>query len=495
MSDHLGREVKKVSKSYGTAKVLNEVSFEVRPGEVVALLGENGAGKSTISSIIAGSVNHDSGTMTWKGQDYNPSSPGNAIQKGIGLIHQETRLLKELSVAENVFVGRMITKNGIVDFNKMNSLASEQLKRLGLEISPKQLVKNLKMSAQQQIEIAKALTLNSELLILDEPTSSLGESETNFLFDKIRQLKKEGVSFIYISHRLEEIEQIADKIIVLRDGNLVSSYDNANIAINKIVHDMVGRDVDRIFPTIENESTAETLRVENLNSIDGSFENINFSVNKGEIFGIAGLVGAGRTELVRAICGADMITSGKIFVDNNEINISSPQDAIKNGIVMVPEDRKSLGLLLEQSNSQNISIANFDVFLKSGWVSPEKIKNFSKKGIELMGVKGSVDQNANELSGGNQQKLLISKWISRKPKVLIFDEPTRGIDVGARHSIYQVMKQLSESGISIIVVSSDLEEVVGLSHRMLILSRGVQKNILTNSENISRVDIMKQATN
>lgn len=495
MSDHLGLEVKKVSKSYGIAKVLNEVSFEVRPGEVVALLGENGAGKSTISSIIAGSVNHDSGTMSWKGQDYNPSSPGNAIQKGIGLIHQETRLLKELSVAENVFVGRMITKNGIVDFNTMNFLASEQLKRLGLEISPKQLVKNLKMSAQQQIEIAKALTLNSELLILDEPTSSLGESETNFLFDKIRQLKKEGVSFIYISHRLEEIEQIADKIIVLRDGNLVSSYDNANIAINKIVHDMVGRDVDRIFPTIKNESVKETLRVENLNSIDGSFENINFSVNKGEIFGIAGLVGAGRTELVRAICGADMITSGKIFVDNNEINISSPQDAIKKGIVMVPEDRKSLGLLLEQSNSQNISIANFDVFLKSGWVSPEKIKNFSQKGIELMGVKGSVEQNANELSGGNQQKLLISKWISRKPKVLIFDEPTRGIDVGARHSIYQVMKQLSEDGISIIVVSSDLEEVVGLSHRMLILSRGVQKNILTNSENISRVEIMKQATN
>ena len=495
MSDHLGLEVKKVSKSYGTAKVLNEVSFEVRPGEVVALLGENGAGKSTISSIIAGSVNHDSGTMSWKGQDYNPSSPGNAIQKGIGLIHQETRLLKELSVAENVFVGRMITKNGIVDFNTMNFLASEQLKRLGLEISPKQLVKNLKMSAQQQIEIAKALTLNSELLILDEPTSSLGESETNFLFDKIRQLKKEGVSFIYISHRLEEIEQIADKIIVLRDGNLVSSYDNANIAINKIVHDMVGRDVDRIFPTIKNESVKETLRVENLNSIDGSFENINFSINKGEIFGIAGLVGAGRTELVRAICGADMITSGKIFVDNNEINISSPQDAIKKGIVMVPEDRKSLGLLLEQSNSQNISIANFDVFLKSGWVSPEKIKNFSQKGIELMGVKGSVEQNANELSGGNQQKLLISKWISRKPKVLIFDEPTRGIDVGARHSIYQVMKQLSEDGISIIVVSSDLEEVVGLSHRMLILSRGVQKNILTNSENISRVEIMKQATN
>ena len=495
MSDHLGLEVKKVSKSYGIAKVLNEVSFEVRPGEVVALLGENGAGKSTISSIIAGSVNHDSGTMSWKGQDYNPSSPGNAIQKGIGLIHQETRLLKELSVAENVFVGRMITKNGIVDFNTMNFLASEQLKRLGLEISPKQLVKNLKMSAQQQIEIAKALTLNSELLILDEPTSSLGESETNFLFDKIRQLKKEGVSFIYISHRLEEIEQIADKIIVLRDGNLVSSYDNANVAINKIVHDMVGRDVDRIFPTIKNESVKETLRVENLNSIDGSFENINFSVNKGEIFGIAGLVGAGRTELVRAICGADMITSGKIFVDNNEINISSPQDAIKKGIVMVPEDRKSLGLLLEQSNSQNISIANFDVFLKSGWVSPEKIKNFSQKGIELMGVKGSVDQNANELSGGNQQKLLISKWISRKPKVLIFDEPTRGIAVGARHSIYQVMKQLSEDGISIIVVSSDLEEVVGLSHRMLILSRGVQKNILTNSENISRVEIMKQATN
>ena len=495
MSDHQGLEVKKVSKSYGSAKVLNEVSFEVKPGEVVALLGENGAGKSTISSIIAGSVNHDSGSMTWKGEDYNPSSPGHAINKGIGLIHQETRLLKELSVAENVFVGRLITKKGVVDFKTMNSLASEQLKRLGLEISPNQLVKNLKMSAQQQIEIAKALTLNSELLILDEPTSSLGESETNFLFDKIRQLKKEGVSFIYISHRLEEIEKIADKIIVLRDGNLVSSYDNANIPINKIVHDMVGRDVDRIFPKIENNSEIETLRVENLNSFDGSFENINFSIKKGEIFGIAGLVGAGRTELVRAICGADTISSGKIFVENREISINSPQEAIKNGIVMVPEDRKSLGLLLNQSNSQNISIANFDIFLKTGWVSPKEIKQFSQKGIDLMGVKGNTEQNANELSGGNQQKLLISKWVSRNPKILIFDEPTRGIDVGARHSIYQVMKNLSEKGISIIVVSSDLEEVVGLSHKMLILSRGIQKNILINDESISRVEIMKQATN
>lgn len=495
MSDHLGLEVKKVSKSYGNAKVLNEVSFEVKSGEVVALLGENGAGKSTISSIIAGSVKHDSGSMFWKGKEYNPSSPGNAINNGIGLIHQETRLLKELSVAENVFVGRLLTKNGVVDFTTMNSLASEQLKRLGLEISPSQLVKNLKMSAQQQIEIAKALALNSELLILDEPTSSLGESETNFLFDKIRQLKKEGVSFIYISHRLEEIEQIADKIIVLRDGNLVSSYDNANVPINKIVHDMVGRDVDRIFPKIENNSETETLRVENLNSIDGSFENINFSIKKGEIFGIAGLVGAGRTELVRAICGADLLSSGKIFLDKKEISINSPQEAIKHGIVMVPEDRKSLGLLLDQSNSQNISIANFDVFLRSGWVQPSEIKNFAQRGIDLMGVKGNTEQNANELSGGNQQKLLISKWVSRNPKILIFDEPTRGIDVGARHSIYQVMKQLSENGISIIVVSSDLEEVIGLSHRMLILSRGIQKDIILNNDNISRVEIMKLATN
>ena len=232
-----------------------------------------------------------------------------------------------------------------------------------------------------------------------------------------------------------------------------------------------------------------------MDSIDGSFENINFSINKGEIFGIAGLVGAGRTELVIAICGADNISSGKIFVESKEISINSPQEAIRHGIVMVPEDRKSLGLLLEQSNSQNISIANFDVFLKSGWVQPNQIKSFAQKGIDLMGVKGSTDQNANELSGGNQQKLLISKWVSRNPKVLIFDEPTRGIDVGARHSIYQVMKQLSEKGISIIVVSSDLEEVIGLSHRMLILSRGVQKDIILNNENISRIEIMKQATN
>ena len=320
MSDNKGLIVKNISKTYGNTKVLNSVSFEVKPGEVVALLGENGAGKSTVSGIIAGSVTPDQGgEMEWKGKEYKPNSPGYAIQKGIGLIHQETRLLRELSVTENVFVGKLITKNGLVDFTTMNNIAKKQLNRLGLDISPNQLVRNLKMSAQQQIEIAKALCLDSELLIMDEPTSSLGETETNFLFDKIRQLKNEGVAFIYISHRLEEIEQIADKIIVFRDGNLITKYDNAKIAIDTIVNDMVGRDVDRIFPEINNDSSEEVLRVDNLNSFDGSFENINFEVKKGEIFGIAGLVGAGRTEIIRSICGADKLKSGNVFIEGKNI--------------------------------------------------------------------------------------------------------------------------------------------------------------------------------
>ena len=330
MSSNKGLIVKNISKTYGNTKVLNSVSFEVKPGEVVALLGENGAGKSTVSGIIAGSVTPDQGgEMEWKGEEYKPNSPGYAIQKGIGLIHQETRLLRELSVTENVFVGKLLTKNGLVDFTTMNNIAKKQLNRLGLDISPNQLVRNLKMSAQQQIEIAKALCLNSELLIMDEPTSSLGETETNFLFDKIRQLKNEGVAFIYISHRLEEIEQIADKIIVFRDGNLITKYDNAKIAIDTIVNDMVGRDVDRIFPEISNDSSKEVLKVDNLNSFDGSFENINFDVKKGEILGIAGLVGAGRTEIIRSICGADRLKSGNIYIEGENIKIHSPEDAIK----------------------------------------------------------------------------------------------------------------------------------------------------------------------
>ena len=495
MSDNRGLVVKNVSKTYGNTRVLNNVSFEVKPGEVVALLGENGAGKSTVSGIIAGSVTPDQGgEMEWKGEEYKPNSPGYAIQKGIGLIHQETRLLRELSVTENVFVGKLLTKNGLVDFTTMNNIAKKQLNRLGLDISPNQLVRNLKMSAQQQIEIAKALCLNSELLIMDEPTSSLGETETNFLFDKIRQLKNEGVAFIYISHRLEEIEQIADKIIVFRDGNLITKYDNAKIAIDTIVNDMVGRDVDRIFPEITNDSSKEVLKVDNLNSFDGSFENINFDLKKGEILGIAGLVGAGRTEIIRSICGADKLKSGNIFMEGKNIKVLSPEDAIKNGIVMVPEDRKSLGLLLDQSNTQNLTISNFDVFLKNGWVWPRLLKSFAIKAIKFMGVKGNESQNVHELSGGNQQKLLISKWISRQPKVLILDEPTRGIDVGARHAIYEIIKKIAENGLSIIIVSSDLEEVIGLSHRILVLSRGKQKKILDNI-NISRVEIMKMATN
>ncbi len=495
MSNNKGLIVENISKTYGNTKVLNSVSFEVKPGEVVALLGENGAGKSTVSGIIAGSVTPDQGgKMKWKNEEYKPSSPGYAIQKGIGLIHQETRLLKELSVTENVFVGKLITKNGLVDFKAMNNIAKKQLNRLGLDISPNQLVRDLKMSAQQQIEIAKALCLNSELLIMDEPTSSLGETETNFLFEKIKQLKSEGVAFIYISHRLEEIEKIADKIIVFRDGNLITKYDNAKISVDTIVNDMVGREVDRIFPKIKNDSLNQVLKADNLNSIDGSFENINFEIKKGEIFGIAGLVGAGRTEIIRSICGADKLKSGNIYIDGENIKINTPEDAIKNGIVMVPEDRKSLGLLLDQSNTQNLTISNFDVFLKNGWVWPKLLYSFASKAINFMGVKGNEFQNVNELSGGNQQKLLISKWISREPKVLILDEPTRGIDVGARHAIYEIIKKIAENGLSIIIVSSDLEEVIGLSHRILVLSRGKQKEIL-NNHNISRIEIMKMATN
>ncbi|RVD67610.1 sugar ABC transporter ATP-binding protein, partial [Mesorhizobium sp. M4A.F.Ca.ET.029.04.2.1] len=292
-------------KSYGPVQVLADASFEVRPGEVVALLGENGAGKSTVSNIIAGSTKPDAGTIIWRGKPYSPANPAAAIEAGVGMIHQELKLLPDLSVAENVYVGRLPMRGGRIDRATMNAKASAQLKRLGLDVSPERKVRTLRVAAQQQVEIAKALTLNAELLILDEPTAALGGEETELLFQQIRKLKAEGMSFIYISHRLDEIAQIADRVVVMRDGRIVARHERADIPVRTVVEQMVGRSVERMFPKLSPPRDETLLEVENLSSPDKSFNTVSFSVKSGEILGIAGLIGAGRTELVRAIAGAD----------------------------------------------------------------------------------------------------------------------------------------------------------------------------------------------
>ncbi|MET9524844.1 sugar ABC transporter ATP-binding protein [Streptomyces coeruleorubidus] len=477
---HEGLVVRGVSKRFGATQALDRIDLDVRPGEVVALLGENGAGKSTIGNIIAGTFPSDTGHMTWQGRPYEPKSPGDAITHGIGLIHQETRLLPDLSIAENVFLGRLLTRGGRIDRTEMNRRAEEQLHRLGLDISPTRLVGTLRVAAQQQVEIAKALTLNARLLILDEPTAALGGDETDHLFERIDALRKEGVSFIYVSHRLEEIARICDRIVVMRDGQRVATHATAQVPVSQLVEEMVGRSVERLFPDPGVPTEREVLRVEGLSN--PSFRDVSFSVRAGEVFGIAGIVGAGRTEVVRAIAGVDPVTEGKVSVDGRVLRLRGPRDAIEAGVALVPEDRKGQGAVLDLSIGDNVVLPSLGRVARQGWLTPQRVTEVATDAIKMMTVKGRAAQPVRTLSGGNQQKVVIAKWLERKPKVIILDEPTRGIDVGARAAIYEVIADLARSGMAVVVVSSDLDEVLGLSHRVLVLSRGRQQGILPAEE-------------
>ena len=482
---HAGLVLRGIGKTYPPVNVLRGVSLDVRPGEVLALLGENGAGKSTLSSLIAGSVAPDpGGRMWWQGEPYAPKAPSDALHAGIGLIHQEMRLLPELTIAENVFVGRLPMKAGRIDSAAMIERSQRQLRRLGLNVPATRKVGTLRVSAQQQVEIAKALTLDARLLILDEPTAALGDDETERLFEQIRRLKAEGVSFIYVSHRLAEIARIADRIVVLRDGEQVAQHESAQVPTAQLVREMVGRSVDRLFPPIAPpRADAEVaLAVRDLSAPDGSFKQISFEVRAGEVFGLAGIVGAGRTELVRAIAGVDPIASGELAIRGKTLRPKSPADAIRERLVLVPDDRKALGLVLTHTLAANIAYNNFDQVAPGGWLWPARAAGFAADLIRRLGVKGRPQHTAASLSGGNQQKVVIAKWIARDPRVIILDEPTRGIDVGARAAIYEVIAALAREGMAVVIVSSDLDEVLGLSHRVMVLARGESRGILAREE-------------
>jgi ribose transport system ATP-binding protein len=485
--------LRNISKSFGPIEVLHRVDLDVHAGEVVALLGENGAGKSTLSNIMSGAVLPSSGKMTWLGAPYAPATPKEAIEAGVGMIQQELLLLPQLSIAENMFVGRYPTRAGRVDRGEMRRRARQVLDRLGLQLAPNRLVEGLSTASQQMIEIAKALTHDAKLLILDEPTAALGAEETQLLFRQIERLKSEGVGIVYISHRLEDIRQIADRIVVLRDGVRVEEFDTADLPVRTIVEAMVGRSMDHMFPPLPTPSDDIVLEVTGLTSRHGAFSDVTFGVRTGEIFGISGLVGAGRTELVRAIAGADPIGGGRVHLNGRDVTPRSPRDAIRNGIILVPEDRKLQGIVLKHSIQENIAYANFDSVTRSGWVSRAKVRSFAADNITKFGVKGRGHQKANEMSGGNQQKVVIAKWLACSPKVVLLDEPTRGIDVGARSSIYEIINGLAEAGVAVIVVSSDLEEVLGVSNRILVMAAGRQTGILDHSE-ANDVSIMELAT-
>lgn len=487
-----GLVLRGIRKSFGSNEVLRGIDLEVRPGEVVALIGENGAGKSTLSAIVSGAIRPSAGEMAWNGEPYAPSTPRTAIEAGIGMIHQEMRLLPDLTVAENVFVGRIPMRGGKVDRQLMNRLAGEQLARLGLNIPPDRPVSALKVAAQQQVEIAKALALQARLLILDEPTSALGAQETALLFRQIETLRRQGYSFLYISHRLEELAQLADRIVVLRDGELIATHDTASVPTRLLVEQMVGRSVDRMFPELPEPGREIALEVEGLSSSDGSFADVSFSVHKGEILGFAGLIGAGRTELVRALTGADPVKGG-IRIGGRSVLIAEPADSIRAGMVLVPEDRKLHGAILDHSVAENIALSNISRIAPRGWLSRSSVTNFARGYMTRLGVRGRPEQRMGSLSGGNQQKAIIAKWLAHGPKIFVLDEPTRGIDVGARAAIYQLIADLARAGMAVIVVSSDLDEVLGLAHRVAVMSRGRLRAVLPRGD-ATRVSVMELAT-
>ncbi|MGC3955935.1 MAG: sugar ABC transporter ATP-binding protein [Propionicimonas sp.] len=462
---------------------LDGVDLDIYPGEVVALLGENGAGKSTLAKIIAGVQPPTEGTMTWLGRPYQPSGPADAIGNGIGMIHQEMQLLPDLTVAENCFVGRWPMKGGRLDQKAMSEAARAKLAELGFERPMGTLVRQLSVAGQQQVEIARALLMDTKLLILDEPTAALGDDETEALFSCVRQLQREGVSFIYVSHRLAEIARIATRIVVLRDGEWVASHDRPDVPTDQLVAEMVGRSVERLFPPVEQPREQVVLSVRRMSAANGFVRDIDFEVHAGEVFGIAGLVGAGRTELVRAIAGADPSAQGEVRVADGPVPAHSVSAAVGRGLVMIPEDRKQQGVIVPMTIHDNLVLPNFDrVANSAGWVLPGRTRPFAQAAILELGVKGKAEWAVGNLSGGNQQKVVLGKWLARSPKVVVLDEPTRGIDVGARAAIYDVIAGLSKEGVAVIVVSSDLEEVLGLSHRVMVLSRGRNRGVLPREE-------------
>ncbi|MFV0426798.1 MAG: sugar ABC transporter ATP-binding protein [Beutenbergiaceae bacterium] len=481
MPNDIGIHIEGITKSYSGQVVVDSVDLTVAPGEVVCLLGENGAGKSTVSKIMAGTVIPDSGHMWIDGVPYRPDSPADAFAASIGLIHQETSLITHLSIAENVFLGRLPTRSGRIDRAAMREESAIHLHRLGLDVDPDLPVRELSVAGLQKVEIAKALALDARYLFLDEPTAALGPQDAEQLFEVVDQLRSEGVGFVYVSHRLEEIPRVGTRIVVMRDGHKVKEWDRADIDRDLLVETMVDRPIDRIFPDPEPHEGRPILEVNNLGR-EGAFEDVSFTVHAGEILGIAGLVGAGRTELARAIFGAEPATTGSIILDGREVMISTPSDAIRSGLALIPEDRKQQGLLLGQSVAENMVGASYRRVTTNGILAPGPIQRIVRAMSQRLELKGRPGQPAGTLSGGNQQKVVIGKWLLTEPKLVMFDEPTRGIDVGAKEAVYELVKELALQGAGVIVVSSELPEVLGLSHKVLVVSRGRAVGLLDRAD-------------
>jgi rhamnose transport system ATP-binding protein len=464
--------IQHVSKSFGGVHALQDVHFEIFPGEVHALLGENGAGKSTLIKIITGVYQPDAGELFLAGSPIRFANTREAQAHGIAAIYQEPSLFPDLDIAENIMVGRQPMGRLGVDWRRMYQEASALLKRLGMVLDPRTKARELSVAQQQVVEIARALSINAKVLIMDEPTSSLTQREVEELFTIVRQLRASGTALVFISHRLEELFALADRVTTLRDGRYVGTRAMADVTTDELIRMMVGRSLDELFPKQPVAAGEVVLEVAGL-GVAGSFADVSFELRRGEILGMAGLIGAGRTNVARALFGTEPATSGTIKLGGQVVTIRSPDAAMALGIGYVPEDRKEHGLVLAMSIADNITLPVISSFARGGWLDAKRERAAAADGARQLEVKmASVDQQVGQLSGGNQQKVVLAKWLGTHPRVLILDEPTRGIDVGTKAAVHALMSSLAAQGIAILMISSELPEILGMSDRILVMREG-----------------------
>ncbi|MEI2628277.1 sugar ABC transporter ATP-binding protein [Erwinia aphidicola] len=476
-------EAEGISKFFPGVKALSNVSFRIKPGTVHALMGENGAGKSTLMKCLIGIYRPDEGLIRIKGEPVQFTDTLDALRSGISMIHQELNLVPHMTVAENIWLGREPMKFGFVDHGKLNRLTKDLLVKLNIRLRPEQMVGDLSIASQQMVEIAKAVSWNSDIVIMDEPTSALTETEVAHLFTIIRDLRSQGKAIIYISHKMDEIFAITDEVSVFRDGAWVGSNETTNYTRQSLITQMVGRELTQLFPKTDSNIGEDVLTVRNLTR-NGVFQDISFSVRRGEILGVAGLVGAGRSEVMESLFGMTSTDSGEILIDGVPTTIDSPASAIEKGLAFLTEDRKKSGLFLVLSVMENMSIVKMtDYSAKGGFVNHGNMAKDCLEQIKRLNIKTpTMDQIINNLSGGNQQKVLIARWLLAQPKILILDEPTRGIDVGAKAEIYRLISELASRGVAIIMVSSELPEIIGMSDRVMVMHGGRITGILDKED-------------
>lgn len=477
--------IRGMSKSFGRNRVLDHINLDIKPGTVMGLMGENGAGKSTMMKCLFGTYQKDEGHIYLEGKEINFAGPKDALENGIAMVHQELNQCLERNVVDNLFLGRYPTNSmGIVDEERMKKKASELFRKLGMTVNLTQPMRAMSVSQRQMCEIARAISYNSKVIVLDEPTSSLTIQEVNKLFEMMRMLRKQGISLIYISHKMDEIFEICDEVSVLRDGRMVMTKKVSDTNMNELISAMVGRSLDNRFPPVDNEPKEVSLSIQHISTkFEPNLQDITFDVKKGEIFGLYGLVGAGRTELLETIFGIRTRASGRVYFNGKLMNFNSAKEAIEHGFALITEERKANGLFLKCDLTFNTTIANLPAYKQGLALSDKKMIDATKKEIKTMSTKCmGHDDMITSLSGGNQQKVIFGKWLERSPQVFMMDEPTRGIDVGAKYEIYELIIKMAKEGKTVIIVSSEMPEILGMTNRIGVMSNGRLAGIVNTKE-------------